>query len=165
MIAIRFGVGRFLISLVVFASVPAMGAADNVKVLSEIPFSRDARIRDAIKEECTLQTDLPHYIAEFSDQVELVDGSLRKGGRVLQLEIVDARATGGGAFSGGKWVTVEGALTENGRKVGDFTAKRVTAGVTNFSACSAVQRCSRAIGKDIAEWLENPKPNSRLGGN
>ena len=122
-------------------------------------------VRDAIKEECQIQTDLPRYIAEFSNQVELVDGSLRKGGRVLELEIVDARATGGGAFSGGKWVTVEGALTENGRKVGDFTAKRVTAGITNFSACSAVRRCSRAIGKDIAEWLENPKPNSRLGGN
>jgi hypothetical protein len=164
MLASRFGFGRLLLSVSLFASVPAVVAADNVKVQSEIPFSSKAKIRDAIKQECNLQTDLPRFISEFSNQVELVDGSLRKGGRSLKLEIVDAQATAGGPFSGGKWVTVEGVLTENGRKIGDFTANRVTAGVTNFNACSAVQRCSRAIGQDIAEWLENPKPNSTLGG-
>jgi len=56
-----------------------------------------------------------------------------------------------------------GVLRENGREIGNFTAKRITIGFVNFSACSAAARCAKAIGLDIAGWLENPQPNSRLG--
>jgi len=82
---------------------------------------------------------------------------------VLELTITDVHTAGGGAFSGPKWITVVGVLRENGREIGNFTAKRITIGFFQFSACSAAARCANAIGMDIAAWLENPQPNSRLG--
>jgi hypothetical protein len=146
------------------APAPSVAAAeDDVKVLRAISFNSDAKVRESVKEQCKIQTDVPRFIDEYSDRVQLVDGPLRTNGRVLDLTIIAARAAGGGYFSGGKWVTVEGVLTEDGRKIGNFTAKRFTLGVFNMTACGAARRCSKAVGKDIAEWLENPQSDSKLG--
>jgi hypothetical protein len=138
-------------------------AGDDVKISSTISFSSDAVIRESVKEQCKFQTDVPKYIDKYSDQVELVDGPLQTNARVLTISIIDARAAGGGYFSGGKWLTVEGVLTEDGRKLGNFKAKRFTLGVFNLTACGAAHRCSKAVGKDIAEWLEDPQLDSMLG--
>ncbi len=150
-----------VVAMATWASVAT--AQDDVKILREISFSSDAIVREAVKQECNIQTDVPQYIEANSDRVQLVDGPLGTNGRVLDLTIVAARATGGGYLSGGKWVTLEGVLTENGRKIGNFKAKRFTIGYVNFSACGAARRCSKALGKDIAEWLENPQMDSELG--
>ena len=150
-----------VVAMATWASVAT--AQDDVKILREISFSSDAIVREAVKQECNIQTDVPQYIEANSDRVQLVDGPLGTNGRVLDLTIVAARATGGGYLSGGKWVTLEGVLTENGRKIGNFKAKRFTIGYFNFRACGAARRCSKALGKDIAEWLENPQMDSKLG--
>ena len=64
------------------------------------------------------------------------------------------------------WMTVIGTLRERGRVVGSFRAKRYTTGGA-FAAfkgtCSIIGRCTKAIGKDIAAWLENPGMDSKLG--
>ena len=161
---IRSRFGGVLVAVVMLASAPSVATAgDDVKVLRIISFSSDAKVREAVKQQCNIQTDVPRFIEANSDRVPPVDGSLGTNGRVLDLTIVAARATGGGYLSGGKWVTVEGVLTENGRKIGNFKAKRITIGYLNFRACGAALRCSKALGKDIAEWLEDPQRDSELG--
>lgn len=154
----------FIAGAVILLSATSVTADENdVKVLRTIPFSSDAKVRQTVMDQCGLQTALPQFLDEYSDRVELVDGLPGKGARILELTITNVRAAGGGWLSGPKWITVEGVLRENGREIGNFTAKRITIGYLQFTACGSARRCAKAIGKDIAEWLENPQPGSRLG--
>ena len=73
----------------------------------------ELRSRERGKE---LPNKLPKFLDAYSERVELVDGSLGKSGRIPELESTEVHAPGGGAFSGPKWVTVEGALRDNGRE-------------------------------------------------
>ena len=165
---VRFGLAGALLAacavlLVSAAAVPA--DQGNVKVLRTIPFDGDAASQK-IQDECELQNKVPKFLDAYSERVELVDGSLGKSGRILELTITEVHAPGGGAFSGPKWMTVEGVLRDNGREVGSFTASRYSGGGV-FGAykgtCSIIGRCAKTLGKDIAGWLENPQKGSKLG--
>ena len=77
----------------------------------------------------------------------------------LSLTISDIQAVGGGVASGPKWVEVKG--TYKGKS---FRAKRISvfdpfAGGT----CGILAKIARALGADIALWLENPTNNAELG--
>ena len=164
----RFGLAGALLAAcaVLFVSAAAVPADQgSVKVLRTIPFDADAASQK-IQDECELQNKVPKFLDAYSERVELVDGSLGKSGRILELEITEVHAPGGGAFSGPKWMTVEGVLRDNGREVGSFTASRYSGGGV-FGAykgtCAIVGRCAKTLGKDIANWLENPQKGSKLG--
>lgn len=149
--------------LVSAGSAPA--GEQDVKVLRSIPFAGDAASQK-VQDECELQTKVPHFLDAYSEKVELVDGALGKGGRVLELTISQVHAPGGGAFSGSKSMTVKGVLRENGKEIGNFTATRYSGGGVfggYKGTCAIVGRCAKAIGKDIANWLENPQKDSELG--
>jgi len=145
-----------------FLSFATAASAQTVRMPSSIPFASDAKVRQAVKDQCQLQTRIPQYIAEFAGQVELADDPGRSG-RVLDMKIDEVRTAGGGLYSGSKWINVSGVLRENGKQIADFKGRRSTIGYFNFTACSAAARCARALGKDIAGWLENPRPNTVLG--
>jgi len=75
-------------------------------------------------------------------------------------------APGGGAFSGPKWMSVRGALHENGKVIGSFCAKRINGGgpFGQFKGtCAIVGRSAKVIGRDIAGWLEKPTQDAKLG--
>jgi hypothetical protein len=150
-------------ALVLSAVVPAIASEHEVKVLRSIPWSADAKVRPQVKAQCQIETRLPEYLAQSSDQVRLVEGPLGASGRVLELTITNARTVAGGWVSGGKWVTVVGVLREDDREIGNFLAKRLTIGYFNFTACSAAARSIKATARDIAEWLKDPQPDSKLG--
>ncbi|MDH3519899.1 MAG: hypothetical protein OEM49_05520 [Myxococcales bacterium] len=150
--------------LLVAAAAPA--GADPVKVLRSIPFSGENVASQKVKDECELQIKVPHFLDTYSDEVELIDGSLGKSGRVLELHITQVHAPGGGAFSGAKSMTVTGVLRQNGREIGSFTATRYSGGGVfggYKGTCAIVGRCAKAIGKDIADWLKNPTKDAKLG--
>jgi hypothetical protein len=152
------------------ASAPAVLAGGGVVVLQEIPFAGDAVIRDKVKTECQLQTQLPRYIADFtkgSPGVELRD-AFDDGSGDRQLHVVISSVNEGGNWFVGrhKGVTVSGELKHQGKVIGSFSAARSTSG--GFAggykgACSFVGRCAKALGKDIAGWLGNPTMNAGLG--
>jgi hypothetical protein len=145
---------------------PAEPELVEVKVLRAIPFSQGSEVADKIRGECQLQTKVPHFLDQYSKRVTLVDGDPGTAGRVLELFIEEVHAPGGGAWSGPKWMAVAGTLREDGRKVAQFTVKRLSGGgmfAGSKGTCSIVGRCAKAIGKDIATWLEKPKDGARLG--
>ena len=109
------------------AALPA--AAETVKIQRSIPFGPTAQVPAAVKDSCQLQTKVPAFVKEAAgSSVELVDGPLnRKVGRVLEMEISEVHAPGGGAFSGPKWMSVKGELYDRGKQIGSFRAKRFTA--------------------------------------
>lgn len=142
-----------------------------VAVQRSIPFAREAEVRRAVREQCELQTKTPSFIEEYGPghgvNVELVDDLSRADAdRRLHLEIVHVRAGAGGGFAGGMWMQVEGRLTENGRTIATVEARRVTTGgyFSQFKGtCDIIGRCTQAIGRDLAQWLADPRDGARLG--
>ena len=151
----------------VLTALPAV-AADTTKILRSIPFAPNAPVPPAVRDQCALQTKVPEFVAAAAgSSVELVDGALdRKKGRVLELEITEVHAPGGGGFSGPKWLTVKGELYDKGKQIGSFRAKRFSTGGAfgGFKGtCAIIGRCTKAIGDDIASWLGAPTQNAELG--
>jgi hypothetical protein len=58
-------------------------------------------------------------------------------------------------------MNVRGALVENGREVADFEAERKA--MAAAGNCSTLQKTEKELGSDIGQWLQNPRPGSRLG--
>ncbi len=142
--------------------------AGSVQLASSIPYAGNANISGKVKDECKLDTQLASFIKSNEASVVLTDESLseKSSGKVLLLEITNVQATGGGAWSGPKSVSVAGKLFDNGKQVGDFTASRYTTGGAfgGFKGtCALVGRCVKSLGKDIGQWLKNPAPGSSLG--
>ena len=155
---------QLLVTAVAVLGVAALASAGTVQVPRTIGFSEGADVRAKVKDECQLQTKVPHFVGEFSSDVELVDGD--GAGRVLSMRITDVHAPGGGMFSGPKWMAVKGELREGGQTIGTFTARRGSGGGAfggYKSTCAILGRCAKAIGKDIAGWLKNPSTDARLG--
>jgi hypothetical protein len=154
---------------ILLAGLPAAdAAAQTVKVQRSIPFAENAAVPAVVREQCALQTKVPEFIQQAAgSSVELVDGALdRKKGRVLALEITEVHAPGGGAFSGPKWMSVNGELFDNGKQIGSFRAKRFSTGGAfgGFKGtCAIIGRCSKTLGSDIAGWLASPTSNAQLG--
>jgi hypothetical protein len=139
--------------------------AGGVKIQNPVPYARNAEVRATVRAECQVGQKLASYLEQFGDDVELVTGAPGGSGRVLQVEITDVFAPGGGVFSGPKWMQVKGTLKQNGEVLGSFRAKRVSTGAfTGFSGtCGVLARCARSIAQDIAAWLGNPGKGSLLG--
>ncbi len=149
-----------VIQAVLFAlvlGVPSLAGAADVKVPKKIDFAKSANVRAAIREQCNLQTSIPEAIAINASDAVLVDG---RGN--LRMEITEAHGPGGWIFSGPKWVEVSGKLSRGG-KTYSFRAKRVSALDPFGGVCAILNKCSRAIGADIARWLAEPTANAELG--
>jgi len=145
------------------ALVPAAGFAD-VQVAREIPYAKDAKVRQAVREKCEVGTRLALAIEASSPEVELVD---RPSGRSrLDLEILRVHSPGGGVFSGPKWIEVKGKLRKGGRVVGDFVARRYSSGGPFglfIGTCGILNRITKALGNDIGVYLESPSKGARIG--
>lgn len=146
--------------VILFAVLAISGhaGADEIRIQSSTPYAKSAQVRDAVKDECQLDTKLPGFVREYArangTDVTLESGTLdTKKGKVLMLEITDVSAPGGGPWSGAKSMSVAGKLYDKGKLVGDFTGMRYSGG--GFfggykGTCSIVGRCSKTLGKDIA---------------
>jgi hypothetical protein len=153
------------LSLVVglLVSTPAI-AADDIRVLRQAPVSENITLPIKVKEECgNLGLDLPSELSRSFKAVKLVKEAkeLKGKGKYLEIMIIDVVAKQGSVFSGPKKMTVRGTLYENGKEVGDFEGQRSSA-VSSFSTCESLSNVEKRLGQDIAKWLHNPKPGSRL---
>jgi hypothetical protein len=147
----------FAILCVLTLGLPTLAGAEEVKVPRTIDFAQSASVRQAIRDQCGLQTSIPAAIASSSPGAVLVDG---RGD--LTFEITEVHAPGGWIFSGPKWLEVSGKLSRGGKSYG-FRAKRFSAMDPFRGTCGILAKCGRAIGSDIARWLENPTANAELG--
>ncbi len=152
--------------------VSAEASKNPVSVDYRVQYSNASGASDAVKGDCIIDKQLSEFIESYASEIDIaVSRSQRRvsqngNGRVLMLEFSQILGHGGGAWSGAKAVTVKGQLYENGRLVGDFTGRRYSGGGAfgGFKGtCAILGRCVKALGKDIAYWLQAPTRNARLG--
>ena len=158
--------------IIVAAASSSFSFANKVSVQATIPYSADSRVAQNIRSECVkLGSQLATFTQDFakksSTTIELVDTlDTTMKGRVLHMEITDAVSMGN-AFTGHhKFSSARGTLYENGKKLASFEARRQSMGGAfggYKGSCSVLGRTTKAMGKDIANWLQNPTDNARLG--
>ena len=167
-----FKLNTMFIAVLSIMVTQSIAVAQEVQVPAVVKFSNNAHVREAVVNECNLQSKLPHFIRTYGKKngvdVVLSNKALNKKqkGRVLLLEITDVNGAGGGAFSGAKSVDVKGRLYENGKLIGSFIASRYSTGglFAGFKGtCSILGRCVKTLGSDIAKWLKNPRKDAKLG--
>ncbi|WP_315389276.1 hypothetical protein [uncultured Stenotrophomonas sp.] len=158
---------RAAVAVLLCCASPAF--AGTVHVQDTVPFSETSYIADNIKAECRmgaqLVTSLGSNAPKFGNTIAF-DEAPPTQGRVLKLELVEAQSAGNAFIGHFKSATVRGVLLDDGQKVADVTARRVSrggAGGMFKGSCDVLQRVVDAIGGDLAEWLANPTDGAKLG--
>lgn len=146
--------------------------ASAISVSNRIAYGAESGVPDKVKSECVIDAQLPQYLESFSAASDIAisrkDGAVssKDRGKVLAMEFSQVTGSGGGAWSGAKVVAVTGDLFENGKKIGSFKARRTSGGGmwgAYKGTCSILDRCVKALGKDISIWLLDPTMDARLG--
>ncbi|WP_152555653.1 hypothetical protein [Methylomarinum vadi] len=139
-------------------------------VIKPIAFKKDLYIREAVRNECNLDGKLAQFIEDYTaDQFATIitDGSKAPAdAQVLTIEIDEVMGAAGGAWSGAKAIMITGEVSQNGKVLGDFRARRYSGGgmfAAYKGTCSILGRCTKALGRDVAEWLRHPMPKAALG--
>ena len=157
-----------LVLLACALGAPLASHADTLTLPEKAPFRSGLYVPQPVKAECALETKVVQHIkaaASGFEKVSVVKGGQGGAGKSLDLKITGLLGTGGGSFSGPKAVTVTGTLREGGKVKGTFTAMRFAAAGAfgGGGTCAMLERCAKAIGKDVATWLKAPTMNAKLG--
>jgi hypothetical protein len=157
-----------LAAVVSMGMVSASHAKQVLVVTQDIPFASDAKVRGKVKDECQLGTKLSKFISVYAKKYkfDVKNESSSKDDMILNVEINDVFANGGGVFSGAKVMHVSGSLSQDGKTLGDFKGMRYSTGGV-FGAmkgtCSILARDAKSLGSDIAKWLKAPTKDAKLG--
>ena len=104
---------------------------------------------------------MPRYLEKESDGRVKVANKPSASDKRLALVATALRATGGGPFSGPKWITLEGKLNKGVKLLGSFEVRRQTMG--GYGVCDTLTSLSEEIAEDILEWIEKPSKGAKLG--
>ena len=137
----------------------------------KIPYAKGLNVPLAIKAECQLDEKVPEFVQSYAkDDYSKIDlagkASTKSSGRVLVMQITDISNLGGGAWTGPKFVTIEGTLWQDGKVAGNFRGTRYSSGGAwggYKGTCAILGRCAKALGKDVADWMNNPTKDALLG--
>ena len=138
--------------------VSASGASvETITIGRVVPYSDNSGAREEIKRKCMFDTQIPEQIAMAArGQLDIVitDEDLETiAGKVLIMEITEVIAPRGGGFvNSGQSAMVHFELREDGRIIASKDRRRNT--MQGFSTCASLKRVSRALGMDIARWLQ-----------
>lgn len=153
----------FVALAALFATVADAGDGGRLTIVKPVGFDEDAMVRKAVLKECNLETKVPDFVAAYAkghfSEVSFAEAAGSGPGKVLILQIEDTNESGN-AFTGrSKSLTISGELRESGEVIGTFRARRSTGGgfMGQYKGnCSFLGRCAKALGQDVARWLEKP---------
>ena len=149
-----------LVSLLILSTAGPATASDQITISSKIPYLNDNVGSGNIQNECTWNSTMPAaLVAQSKGTVVSTDHDMTTvTGKKLIITATHVHAIGGGGFSGPKWITLEGKLTENGKLLGNFQLKRTTGGGgLRFGGCKILEYISKALTQDVLKWLKNPQ--------
>jgi hypothetical protein len=139
-------------------------------IIKPISFKQDAYIRDAVKQECSLEGKLTQFIKENAAghyaNIVMDSNAGPADAQILVVEIEEVQGAAGGAWSGARSVVIKGTLSQQGKMLGDFKARRYSGGgmfAAYKGTCAILGRCVKTLGRDVAEWLIHPTSQAVLG--
>jgi hypothetical protein len=141
---------------------PAASSAQTIALDRSIAYAEPQSVPTRVREGCGLETRIPRYVEEYAASAQIEAA----GSRRLALRIEEVHAPGGGMWTGPKWIELGGELRAAGRVVASFRARRASLGgpfAPFLDTCAILNRCARALGRDVAAWLADPTPDARLG--
>lgn len=144
---------------------PSAGMAAEKLHVPTPTYSKNFTGNQKMKQECNADDHLARYLKDAAGDFDIVTSDAG-GAKKLTLTILSLEGVGGGPATGRKSMTVEGKLVHQGKTLGSFLAMRASGGggfVGYKSTCSIIERCARTLGKDVAEWLQQPSMNAKLG--
>ncbi len=145
--------------LVIWLENPGRG----IKIAEAIGTLHPDVIDPADWQSCSPLVSLPHYLISYQrGSIYRTDEDLEKAsGKKLIMKVSSERLLGGGVFTGFRWITLVGSLVDNDQEIGSFIAQRKS--FRSWTTCGIVDRINYEIAADIAQWLEKPTMNARLG--
>ena len=155
--------GLFIVVMACIAAASAR-ADDVVQVSSLIPYQNDEVANETVRKECNWNTTMPRYLADKSDgRVKVSEQNFDSvTGKKLVLVATNLHTLGGSSWTGPKWLVLEGKMTEGGKLLGSFEARRQTIR-GSMRACGTLESLSEEITGDILKWLKKPSSNAKLG--
>lgn len=145
-------------------------SAQPVVIADTVPYAEDADVQRKIRQECVeLNRDFAQYIREYAadKRIDVTFGDNRSGsGTELRVEITHAVSHGNAWIGHQKGAAARGALFRDGERIATVRARRFSMGgaFAGFKgSCSVLGRTVKAMGRDIAYWLENPLDGAELG--
>jgi len=138
---------------------------------SKVPFKKGVFIKQAIRSDCKIQTQLPEFTKKYAQKNNksiILSNSATKYNSpyYLELLILDAVSEGNAFIGHRKFTRIQGILYRNGKKVSSFIGQRHSMGgffAGYKGSCSVLARTVDTLGKDISAWLKHPNNNAYLG--
>lgn len=163
-----FGIAVYLTHLLLTGCQQNQHHEDAVLVMQrQVSFPEIELVDKKIREECDITThlsdDIQYYAKPHFPRIDLVDSvSANTPGKALFVRVTILKGGGRGShWSGERYMVVEGVLWNHGAKIGNFVAQRKSH--MTVDSCMSLARVSRALGKDIGNWLASPALDARLG--
>ena len=134
-----------------------------------VPYSSQSRVAQNIKTECTIDKQISDYILEKSAEMGIkivVKNKISANELELKLQIDDAVSQGGGMRGHNKYVAISGQIVKGKTGYQSFKAARMSGGGfygAYKSSCSVLGRTTKALGNDVALWLNDPYDDAVLG--
>jgi hypothetical protein len=154
----------FVVMAAAYLTALSARAESVVLVPPLIPYEKPDTASEDVRKECDWNTTMPRYLAgESNGQVKVAEQAIDSvPDKKLVLVAVHLHTAGGGGFSGPKWLVLEGRLTEGGKLLGNFEARRQTIR-GSMRGCGTLTSLSEEITDDILEWLKTPTLDAKLG--
>jgi hypothetical protein len=136
----------------------------NDKFLVQMPavYEPDAPVTPAVKRECAVESLIGNHV--FNSVYGRYPGSIQTGtpgednsDKYLKLGILSVHGVGGGAWSGGKSVTIRASVMQHAKVVSTRVLTRGSRGGPfggMSGTCAIIERIAVALGRDIVGWLQ-----------
>ena len=157
---LRFGF--LVLAVIVVAASAGVAAAGPIAVPANVPYDAEGVVPEKVARECTeLGSKIARFTKQFADQngtpVELVNEiDFAKAPSSLRIEIFNVVSSGNAFIGHSKSMSVRVELLSGGVVKAKTSFSRNSMG--GFGAgfkgsCSVLGRVTKALGKDIADWL------------
>ena len=154
----------FSLPVLLLSPPTSWAAGQAIQIPSDVPYKNSTMINSRVTSQCLdLGPKLGRFLHEYSEKydvetvpVETVDPKAK--GRVLVVQITSTASIVRAFVVQHKSMSARAELFEDGRSKGSASFSRDS--MAGFGrgykrSCSALRRCTKALGKDIAGWLRD----------
>lgn len=134
-----------------------------IKIAEAIGTLHPNAINPSDWQSCVATAQLPYWLVRYgrTNIYRTQEDIAQADGKKLIMNVSSERLVGGGVFTGFRWITLVGSLVDDGKEIGNFIAQRKS--FRDWTTCGTVERINYELAVDIAQWLEKPTMNARLG--